>query len=141
MDFDCRTCVALLGLYFPNFFLQLNAIKRGIDPNFAFYTVRPTCPFPLPSLCPSPSPFPLLPSSTPPPSEPRAHSPADQHPQRLQHPRPHPPQPPRPPLRPLQRHDPHHLLLRRSHLRALWGRGYRGDGRVRGLVWVLFWGL
>lgn len=33
------TCVALLGLYFPNFFLQLNAIKRGIDPNFAFYTI------------------------------------------------------------------------------------------------------
>lgn len=31
--------LVLSGLYFPFFFLQLNAIKNGIDPGLAFYTV------------------------------------------------------------------------------------------------------
>ena len=29
----------LAGLYFPIFFLQLNAVMNGIDPSLAFYTV------------------------------------------------------------------------------------------------------
>lgn len=29
----------MAGFYFPVFFLQLNAIKNGLPPDFAFYTV------------------------------------------------------------------------------------------------------
>ena len=34
-----RTFLTLAGLYYPIFFLQLNAIKNGMDPHLAFYTV------------------------------------------------------------------------------------------------------
>lgn len=34
-----RTVLVLSGLYYPIFFLQLNAIKNGINPTLAFYTV------------------------------------------------------------------------------------------------------
>jgi hypothetical protein len=37
-----RTFTMLLGLYFPIFFLQLNAISKGIDGDTAFYLVRPS---------------------------------------------------------------------------------------------------
>lgn len=30
----------ILGLFFPIFFLQLDAITHNLDPNFAFYSVR-----------------------------------------------------------------------------------------------------
>ncbi|KAF8152955.1 major facilitator superfamily domain-containing protein [Crassisporium funariophilum] len=33
------TALVLAGLYYPIFFLQLNAIKNGIDPHLAFYTI------------------------------------------------------------------------------------------------------
>ncbi|KAF5384219.1 hypothetical protein D9615_003456 [Tricholomella constricta] len=33
------TVLVFAGLYFPIFFLQLNAIKNGIDPSLAFYTL------------------------------------------------------------------------------------------------------
>ncbi|KAF8065016.1 major facilitator superfamily domain-containing protein [Lyophyllum atratum] len=33
------TFLVFTGLYFPIFFVQLNAIKNGIDPNLAFYTI------------------------------------------------------------------------------------------------------
>lgn len=33
------TVVTLLGLFFPIFYLQLDAITHGIDPDFAFYTL------------------------------------------------------------------------------------------------------
>jgi hypothetical protein len=35
-----RAFLVLCGLYLPVFFLQLDAIKHGIDPKLAFYTVR-----------------------------------------------------------------------------------------------------
>jgi MFS family permease len=34
-----RSSLILLGLYFPIFFLQLDAIKHGVHSNFAFFTV------------------------------------------------------------------------------------------------------
>ena len=37
-----RTVLAFAGLYYPIFFIQLSAIKNGINPSLAFYTV---CPF------------------------------------------------------------------------------------------------
>ncbi|KAH9474434.1 MFS transporter asaE [Psilocybe cubensis] len=33
------TVITLSGLYYPIFFVQLNAIKNGISPNLAFYTI------------------------------------------------------------------------------------------------------
>ncbi|KAF8199455.1 major facilitator superfamily domain-containing protein [Pholiota molesta] len=33
------TALALAGLYYPIFFLQLNSIKNGISPHLAFYTI------------------------------------------------------------------------------------------------------
>jgi len=36
-----RAALALAGLYYPIFFIQLNAIKNGINPSLAFYTVCP----------------------------------------------------------------------------------------------------
>ena len=35
-----RTVLILAGLYYPIYFIQLNAIKNGINPQLAFYTVR-----------------------------------------------------------------------------------------------------
>lgn len=35
-----RTMLTLAGLYYPFFFIQLNAIKNGLNPTLAFYTVR-----------------------------------------------------------------------------------------------------
>jgi len=37
---NTRTLLTLAGLYYPIFFIQLNAIKNGIDSHLAFYTVR-----------------------------------------------------------------------------------------------------
>lgn len=34
------TVLLLTGLYYPFFFVQLNAIQHGLDRTFAFYTVR-----------------------------------------------------------------------------------------------------
>lgn len=39
LNFVTRTILVFAGLYFPIFFVQLNAIKNGIDPELAFYTV------------------------------------------------------------------------------------------------------
>ena len=38
--FFSRAFLVILGLFFPIFFLQLDAITHNLDPNFAFYSVR-----------------------------------------------------------------------------------------------------
>ncbi len=39
LRYTFRTIVTLAGLFFPVFFLQLNAIKNGISSDVAFYAV------------------------------------------------------------------------------------------------------
>ena len=39
-NFSARAFLVILGLFFPIFFLQLDAITHNLDPNFAFYSVR-----------------------------------------------------------------------------------------------------
>jgi hypothetical protein len=45
--FFFRASFFVFANFFPFFFLQLDAITHGIEPNFAFYLVRRLLPFPL----------------------------------------------------------------------------------------------
>jgi hypothetical protein len=96
------TFTALLGMYFPIFFLQLNAIKRGLDPSFAFYTVNTITPASLILLTHIISYFPLI----------------DQYPQRRKLLRTNPTQSTRSQIRCIQRHDLSHVLLRSFDVRS-----------------------
>jgi len=40
LNVSIRTTINYAGLYFPVFVIQLNAIKNGVIPQLAFYTVR-----------------------------------------------------------------------------------------------------
>lgn len=40
--FETRMTLYEVVFFFPSFYLQLDAIKHGLDSTFAFYSVRPT---------------------------------------------------------------------------------------------------